>query len=205
VTLHFLLPSIEPEKEKDNIIDEHERLRQNLVNLEADITAMMEVIEAQGRQLGLIPQLKADKAYLINQLQISEADRAARMEVIEAQGKLQGEIEAERNDARAELNDLRQQLESVELDRAARLDQHAPRRCAGEVLLDTDRAEVGVLAVVGTHGEGRKEDGRKVDKETGVRRKLSEGSGRLAAIGLMGHMGLMGRMDLRILSVLSVP
>jgi len=30
-------------------------------------------------------------------------------------------VEAERNDARAELNDLRQQFEAVELDRAARL------------------------------------------------------------------------------------
>jgi len=41
--------------------------------------------------------------------------------VIEEQGKRLGEIEAERNDARAQLNDLRYQLDAVEADRAARL------------------------------------------------------------------------------------
>lgn len=51
-----------------------------------------------------------------------EADRAARLEVIQEQGRRLGEMEAERNNLRSELADLRQLFEAAEADRAARLD-----------------------------------------------------------------------------------
>jgi SAM-dependent methyltransferase len=51
-----------------------------------------------------------------------EADRAARLEVIGQQGRRLGELEAERNGLRAELDDLRSHFEACELDRAARLE-----------------------------------------------------------------------------------
>jgi 2-polyprenyl-3-methyl-5-hydroxy-6-metoxy-1,4-benzoquinol methylase len=57
----------------------------------------------------------------------AEQDRAARLQVIEAQGRLLGEVEAERNRLRGE-------LEVVEADRAARLEViEAQGRLLGEV------------------------------------------------------------------------
>jgi glycosyltransferase involved in cell wall biosynthesis len=55
------------------------------------------------------------------QWQTSEADRAARLQVIKEQGQRLGEIDAERNNLRFQLDDLRRQFEASEADRAARL------------------------------------------------------------------------------------
>jgi SAM-dependent methyltransferase len=52
----------------------------------------------------------------------SEEDRARRLEVIEAQGRQLGEVEAERNNLRAEVDALRQHRDVIEADRAARLE-----------------------------------------------------------------------------------
>jgi hypothetical protein len=54
-------------------------------------------------------------------LERMEADRAARLAVIEQQGQQLGELEAERNNLRGMLTDLRQQFEAAEADRTARL------------------------------------------------------------------------------------
>ena len=87
------------------------QLLRKLRESEADRAARLEVIEAQGRQIGRIAQLEA-------QLEASEADRAARLEVIEAQGRQIGRI------AQIEMEkaQLEAQLEASEADRAARLE-----------------------------------------------------------------------------------
>ena len=51
-----------------------------------------------------------------------DADRAARLSVIEDQGRRLGEVEAERNILRAEVEALREHREIIEADRAARLE-----------------------------------------------------------------------------------
>ena len=66
-------------------------------------------------------------------MKAAEADRAARHEVIDEQGRRLGEVEAERNNLRAEAAALRSQLEAAEADRAARLEViHEQGRQLGE-------------------------------------------------------------------------
>jgi ubiquinone/menaquinone biosynthesis C-methylase UbiE len=79
-------------------------LQRDLERSESDRTARLEVIEHQGAELGRIPVLEADVAYLKDQLAATEADRAARLAVIERQG---AELDA--------------RLAAAEADRAARL------------------------------------------------------------------------------------
>lgn len=55
-------------------------------------------------------------------LAAADADRAARLEVIQGQGRQLGEVEAERNNLRAEVTALREHREVIEADRAARLE-----------------------------------------------------------------------------------
>jgi len=81
---------------------------------EADRAARLEVIEAQGRQLGRVPQLEAEKEQLIAQLQACEADRAARLEVIEAQDRQLGRVPQ----IEAEKEQLIALMQTVETDRA---------------------------------------------------------------------------------------
>jgi ADP-heptose:LPS heptosyltransferase len=82
---------------------------------EADRATRLEVIERQGKELGRIHQLEADKAHLIGRLEESEADRAARLEVIERQGKELGRI----HQLEADKAHLIGRLEETEKERKA--------------------------------------------------------------------------------------
>ena len=70
-----------------------------------------------------------EKAY-----QMSEADRAARLETIQEQGRRLGELEGERNDLRAQVDELHPRLGAAEADRASRLEAiHEQGRRLGEL------------------------------------------------------------------------
>jgi SAM-dependent methyltransferase len=78
----------------------------------------------------------------------SEEDRARRLEVIEAQGRQLGEVEAERNNLRAEVDALRQHRDVIEADRAARLEviETQERRLSeAEAEIEAQRQQIGML------------------------------------------------------------
>ncbi len=66
-------------------------------------------------------RLARENDQLRSHLTECEIDRAVRLQVIERQGQRLGEVEAERNSLRFQLDDLQQQFEAAEADRAARL------------------------------------------------------------------------------------
>ncbi len=74
-----------------------------------------------GRLVQAFLDVDTQRQKVAQRLDEAEADRKARLVVIEEQGRQMGEVEAERNNLRYELADLRQQFESAERDRAARL------------------------------------------------------------------------------------
>jgi len=96
---------------------------------EADRAARLEVIEAQGQQLGRIPQLEAEKDELVAQIEANEADRAARLEVIEAQGQQLGRIPQ----LEAEKDQLVAHLQASDADKAQLVAQLKASKadCAG--------------------------------------------------------------------------
>jgi predicted O-methyltransferase YrrM len=61
--------------------------------IEADRELRLAVIQHQGAELGRIPSLEADVAFLKEQLSAAEADRAARLAVIERQGAELGQVQ----------------------------------------------------------------------------------------------------------------
>ena len=74
------------------------------------------------RQCAAIPPLRADVAYLIEQVQGCEADRAARLRVIEQQGEELGRSAAVVAEIEGRLRSVEAQLAASEEDRAARLE-----------------------------------------------------------------------------------
>jgi SAM-dependent methyltransferase len=75
-----------------------------------------------GRLLQAMLDLDASIQDLIKKYGEMDADRAARLEVIHQQGARVGELEAERNNLKAQLDSLSQGLALAEADRAARLE-----------------------------------------------------------------------------------
>ena len=93
---------------------------------EADRAARLEQMNELTR---LLQGSEADRAARLEQinrladlLQESEADRAARLETIREQGRRLGELEGERNDLGAQLEQLERHFVAAEADRAARLE-----------------------------------------------------------------------------------
>jgi len=81
---------------------------------------------------------------------LAEADRMARLEVIETQGRQLGEVEAERNNLRAEVTAVSGHLVVLEADRAARLEViEAQGRQLGEVEAERNNLRAEVTAVRG--------------------------------------------------------
>ena len=85
---------------------------------------------------------------LNGQVAAVEVDRAARLAVIEGQGRRLGEVEAERNILRADVEALREHRDMIEADRAARLDLiERQQRRLGEVEADANNLRSDVEAL----------------------------------------------------------
>jgi 2-polyprenyl-3-methyl-5-hydroxy-6-metoxy-1,4-benzoquinol methylase len=121
----------ELEAERDGLRAELADLRQQFEAAEADRAARLTVIEAQGQEVTRL-QAEVDRwLQTTHKLQERlERAEAARLTVIEELGRQLIEREAERDGLRAELTDVRQRHEAVELDRAARLAQTEAERDA---------------------------------------------------------------------------
>jgi chromosome segregation ATPase len=100
-------------------------VEERLVRAETDRTSRLQVIEAQGIQLGEIQaernQLRVAQETLESQLATVETDRAARLHVIETQGGQLGQLESDRNRLRAEHEALSRELSTVRADSVAQL------------------------------------------------------------------------------------
>jgi SAM-dependent methyltransferase len=78
------------------------------------VQALLDAHESERRAVAAVGAIEA-------QVAAAEADRAARLRVIERQGRDLGEVEAERNILRTQVDELRGHMAGVEADRAARL------------------------------------------------------------------------------------
>jgi SAM-dependent methyltransferase len=106
----------------DDTLQESERLK---CESEADRSARLTVIEAQGSEVG---ELQAERNNLAAQLtalqgsfQTVEVDRADRLELIQNLGNQVGELQAERNNLDSQLASLQMHFDVSEKDRADRL------------------------------------------------------------------------------------
>ncbi len=101
----------------------------------------------KARMVRALLDLDAERGDLGRRYKESEEDRAMRLEVIEEQGLRLGEVEAERNNLRAEVAALLEQRDAVEADRAARLEvieEQGRRLSEVEAERNNLRAEVAV-------------------------------------------------------------
>ena len=118
-------------------------VRRQTADLERGLRAtpaarMVQALLDLGTELDVLKQRYGD----------AERDRALRLGVIDGQGRRLGELEAERNNLRAEVTALREQREVLEADTAARLEViHDQGRRLGEVEAERNnlRAEVTAL------------------------------------------------------------